>query len=58
MTLTMRGDRTSGGARVARTPHYDSVKKGAAAPAVIGIFGQAPIDFKFVDPSVPPWWAA
>jgi hypothetical protein len=41
--------------RVARTPHYDGVKKGEAAPAVIGIFGQAPIDFKLVDPSKPPW---
>ena len=41
--------------RVARTPHYDGVKKGEVAPAVIGIFGQAPIDFKLVDPSKPPW---
>jgi hypothetical protein len=41
--------------RVARTPHYDGVKRGEAAPAVIGIFGQAPIDFKLVDPSEPPW---
>jgi hypothetical protein len=41
--------------RVAHTPHYDGVKKGEAAPAVIGIFGQAPIDFKLVDPSKPPW---
>jgi hypothetical protein len=43
--------------RVARTPHYDGVKTGEAAPAVIGIFGQAPIDFKLVDPSKPPWRA-
>jgi hypothetical protein len=41
--------------RVARTPHYDGVKRSEAAPAVIGIFGQAPIDFKLVDPSKPPW---
>jgi hypothetical protein len=41
--------------RVAHTPHYDGVRKGEAAPAVIGIFGQAPIDFKLVDPSKPPW---
>jgi len=41
--------------RVARTPHYDGVKKGEVAPAVIGIFGQAPVDFKLVDPSKPPW---
>ena len=32
--------------RVAHTPHYDGVKKGEPAPAIIGIFGQAPIDFK------------
>jgi hypothetical protein len=37
--------------RVARTPHYDGVKK----PAVIGIVGIAPIDLKLVDPSKPPW---
>jgi hypothetical protein len=43
--------------RVARTPHYDGVKKGAATPAVM-VFGQALIDFKFVDPSVPPGRAA
>jgi hypothetical protein len=43
--------------RVARTPHYDGVKKGEAAPAIIGIFGQGPIDFKLVDPSQPPWRA-
>jgi hypothetical protein len=41
--------------RVAHTPHYDGVKKGEAAPAVIGIFGIAPIEFKLVDPSKPPW---
>jgi len=41
--------------RVAHTPHYDGVKKGEASPAVIGIFGQAPIDLKLVDPSKPPW---
>jgi hypothetical protein len=40
--------------RVAHTPHYDGVKKGEASPAVIGIFGEAPIDFKLVDPSKPP----
>jgi hypothetical protein len=40
--------------RVARTPHYDGVKKGAA-PAIIGIFGIAPVDLKLVDPSKPAW---
>jgi hypothetical protein len=40
--------------RVAHTPHYDGVKKGGKEPAVIGIFGQAPIDFKLTDPTKPP----
>jgi hypothetical protein len=39
--------------RVARTPHYDGVKKGGTEPAVIGIFGEAPIMFKVTDPSKP-----
>ena len=43
--------------RVAHTPHYDGVKNGGKEPAVIGIFGQAPIEFKLVDPSKPPWRA-
>jgi hypothetical protein len=37
--------------RVAHTPHYDGVRKGGKEPAVIGIFGQAPIEFKATDPS-------
>ena len=41
--------------RVAHTPHYDGVKKGAAEPAVIGIFGIAPVDLKLLDPSEPGW---
>jgi hypothetical protein len=40
--------------RVAHTPHYDGVKKGGKEPAVIGIFGQAPIEFKLIDPTKPP----
>jgi hypothetical protein len=40
--------------RVAHTPHYDGVKKGDKEPAVIGIFGQAPIEFKLTDPTKPP----
>jgi hypothetical protein len=40
--------------RVAHTPHYDGVRRGETAPAVIGIFGQAPIDFKLTDPGKPP----
>jgi len=43
--------------RVARRPHYDGVKRGEKEPAVIGIIGQAPIEFKLVDPSKPPWRA-
>ena len=39
--------------RVAHTPHYDGVKKGGAESAVIGIFGQAPIEFKLTDPNKP-----
>ena len=40
---------------VAHTPHYDGVKRGGKEPAVIGIFGQAPIELKLVDPSKPPF---
>jgi hypothetical protein len=40
--------------RVAHTPHYDGVKKDGKEPAVIGIFGQGPVEFKLVDPSKPP----
>jgi hypothetical protein len=40
--------------RVAHTPHYDGVRKGGKEPAVIGIFGQAPIEFKLTDPTKPP----
>jgi hypothetical protein len=40
--------------RVAHTPHYDGVRKGEVAPAVIGIFGQGPIEFKLSDPTKPP----
>ena len=39
--------------RVAHTPHYDGVRKDGKNPAVIGIFGQAPIEFKLVDPTKP-----
>ena len=39
--------------RVAHTPHYDGVRTGGNEPAVIGIFGQAPIEFKLVDPTKP-----
>jgi hypothetical protein len=41
--------------RVAHTPHYDGVRQGVAEPAVIGIFGIAPVELKLVDPSQPAW---
>jgi len=41
--------------RVAHTPHYDGVKKHAKQPAIIAIFGMAPVDLKLVDPSKPAW---
>ena len=41
--------------RVARTPHYDGVKKDAKEPAVIAIFGMAPVDLKLMDPNKPSW---
>jgi hypothetical protein len=40
--------------RVAHTPHFDGVKQGYNEPAVIGIFGQAPIEFRLTDPTKPP----
>jgi hypothetical protein len=40
--------------RVAHTPHYDGVKKGGKEPAIIGIFGEAPTEFKLTDPTKPP----
>ena len=41
--------------RVARTPHYDGVKPNAKEPAVIAIFGIAPVQLELVDPSKPAW---
>jgi hypothetical protein len=41
--------------RVARTPHYDGVKRDAKEPAVIALFGIAPVQFELVDPSRPNW---
>ena len=41
--------------RVARTPHYDGVKKDAKEPAVIAIFGLGPVDFKLVDRNQSAW---
>jgi hypothetical protein len=41
--------------RVAHTPHYDGVKSDASEPAVIALFGIAPVDLTLVDPSKPGW---
>jgi hypothetical protein len=41
--------------RLARTPHYDGVKRGAKEPAVIALFGIAPVKFELVDRDRPAW---
>lgn len=41
--------------RVARTPHYDGVKKSAKEPAVIALFGIAPVQLELVDPGKAAW---
>ena len=41
--------------RVARTPHYDGVKKGGTEPAVIAICGMGPIAFHNAEPGTPGW---
>jgi hypothetical protein len=41
--------------RFARTPHYDGVKREAKEPAVIALFGIAPVKFELVDPGRPAW---
>jgi hypothetical protein len=41
--------------RVAHTPHYDGVKRDAKEPAVIALFGIAPVDLTLVDPSKSGW---
>jgi hypothetical protein len=41
--------------RVARTWHYDGVKKDSTDPAVIAIFGTGPVDLKLADPDKPGW---
>lgn len=41
--------------RVAHTPHYDGVKRSAKEPAVIALFGIAPVDLVLVDPTMPGW---
>jgi hypothetical protein len=41
--------------RVARTPHYDGVERSAREPAVIALFGIAPVQLELVDPDKPAW---
>jgi hypothetical protein len=41
--------------RIARTPHYDGVRADAAEPAVIALFGIAPVRLALVDPNKPGW---
>jgi hypothetical protein len=41
--------------RVAKTPHYDGVKKDAPEPCVIALSGMGPIHYHLVDPSKPGW---
>ena len=41
--------------RVAGTPHYDGAKSSAKQPAVIALFGIAPVQLKLVDPGKPGW---
>ena len=54
-TMPCRFRRRLHTARVARTPHYDGVRRGAKEPAVIALFGIAPVKFELVDPSRPAW---
>jgi hypothetical protein len=48
---------TAGGfvKRIARTPHYDGVMTEANEPAVIALFGIAPVQLELVDPGKPGW---
>jgi hypothetical protein len=39
--------------RVAKTPHYDGVKKGVAQPAIIAILGIGPIHYHLTRPAKP-----
>ncbi len=41
--------------RVARTPHYDGVKRGVTEPAIIAISGIGPIHYHLTDPTKPGW---
>jgi hypothetical protein len=41
--------------RVAHSSHYDGVRRDAEEPAVIALFGIAPVDLVLVDPTLPGW---
>jgi hypothetical protein len=41
--------------RLAHTPHYDGVKKDHSEPAIIAIFGIAPVALELTDPAKPSW---
>jgi len=41
--------------RVAKTPHYDGVKKTDTEPAIIAISGIGPIQYHLTDPTKPGW---
>jgi hypothetical protein len=41
--------------RVAKTPHYDGVKKGVTEPAIIAISGVGPITYHLTEPTKPGW---
>ena len=41
--------------RVAKTPHYDGVKKTDTEPAIIAISGIGPIQYHLTDPGKPGW---
>jgi hypothetical protein len=41
--------------RVAKTPHFDGVKKDGKEPAVIAICGRGPIIFHNSEPNTPAW---
>jgi hypothetical protein len=41
--------------RVAKTPHYDGVRKDGKEPAVIAICGLGPITFHNAEPNTPGW---
>jgi len=41
--------------RLAHTPHYDGVKRDQPEPAIIAIFGIAPVNFQLTEPDKPAW---